>query len=168
MSTSSTDLLLIGLLRSWTSALVLCRKSDGALLSLAYRFWDFFPALQQSLERLQVGSHLAPDHPLEHRPDESEEAARLRLDARREARPLRRARLIGENHGDRHRVFLRAPMSIAPVRLVVDDLEGGLEPASQGLLRGREPPALPKRASFGASSWRTSLTVAAHWGKFSG
>ena len=52
----------------------------------------FFLALQQSLERLEVGSQLTPDHPLEHWLDESEEAARLCLDARREARPIRQRR----------------------------------------------------------------------------
>ena len=52
IQTKATELLLIGVLRSWTSALVFYRKSDGVPRSLAYRFWDFFPALQQSLERL--------------------------------------------------------------------------------------------------------------------
>src|SRR5215211_9540399 len=49
-------------------------KSVGAPLFLARRLSALFLALQQVLERLQVGSHLAPDHPLEHRPDEPEVA----------------------------------------------------------------------------------------------
>src|SRR5829696_1407691 len=43
------------------------------------------------------------------------------------------------------------PMGIVPVRLIVNDLEVGLEPAAQGLLHGREPLALP---IVRASSWR--------------
>src|SRR5215217_5402518 len=75
---------------------------------------------------------LAPDHPLKHQPHKPEEAARLRLDARREARPLRRRRLVGEVHSDRYWMSFPTPMGIAPVWLIVNDLEWGLEPAAQG------------------------------------
>src|SRR5215217_1247090 len=126
------------------------RKSVGAPLFLAHRFPPLLPALQQVLECLQVGSHLAPDHPLKHQPHKPEEAARLRLDARREARPLRRRRLVGEVHSDRYWMSFPTPMGIAPVWLIVNDLEWGLEPAAQGLLHGLEPLALPFEW---ASSW---------------
>ena len=50
----------------------------------------------------------------------------------------------------------RTSMDVAPVRLVVDDLEGGLEPTPQRLLREREPLAFPIEWTF--SSWRVFLT----------
>lgn len=48
-----------------------------------------------------------------------------------------------------------APMDVAPVQFVVDNLEEGLEPTPQRLLHEREPRALPTEWTF--SSWRVFM-----------
>ena len=62
-------------------------RSNLALVNLGLS--RAIPGLQQVLERLQVGSHLAPDRPLKHRLDQPKEGSRLCLDARCEACRLR-------------------------------------------------------------------------------